>query len=452
MLLASLCACQKQDPAKGPNNQPSLQGEVKRDILHRVQVAPVERKEMVRTLTVTRAIESEFQIEVLPQTTGTVVELLVDEGDAVVEGQVLARLDGRQADAALRDSRLALEEARGKGPQLSLAVREAEERVQRAALTHQQANRDYERNKSAGFVSSSDLEKLELSRDQAYRDWQASILSQDSAKQDLENQGSVIDRAELAVEKAELELSYYEIKAPFPGIIAERKVNLGASVGPNAGAFLLTDPAHLRAVLFRPQKELEFFQKAAALQESADKTLAIRAVPEAYGDVAYGGTIRRVSPTVDAQSGSIRVTIDLQQPPAGDPRPPLLPGMMVRLSIVTERHEQALVVQKRALRREGERRYLFVVREGRAVRVEVEEGLLGELDVEVIPVDGYELREAEPVVIVGGRDLEDGQDVQLAPPTPTGDEDATLPDGETSEAQPAATDTQATSEGKAQDA
>ncbi|MFT5199968.1 MAG: RND family efflux transporter MFP subunit, partial [Planctomycetota bacterium] len=345
------------------------------------------------------------------RTTGTVVELLVDEGDTVAEGQVLARLDPREAQAQRDDSLLALQEAQNNGPRLNLAVREAEERAKRAELTHLQSQRDFTRNETAGFVSSSDLEKLQLSKDQAFRDWQSAKLTHESAQQDLENQGAIIDRAELAVEKSQLSLSFYSIRAPFSGVIAERKVNLGASAGPTAGVFLLTDPSNLRAVLYRPQNELPFYLEAAKLQGEG---LNIRVEPEAYVDMEYTGTLRRVSPTVDAKSGSIRVTIDLLQPGADDPRPHLLPGMMVRLHIVTERHPDTLVVQKRALRREGDRRHIFVVREGIAMRVNVEEGLLGEDEVEVTAMNAELLSEGEAVVIVGGRELEDGKAVQIA--------------------------------------
>jgi HlyD family secretion protein len=386
-------------------------------------------------LSVTRAIESNQEIEVLPRTTGTVIELLVDEGDQVTEGQVLARLDPRESQAQLDDARLALQEAQNNGPRLSLAVREAEERSKRAELTHVQSQRDFERNETAGFVSSSDLEKMKLTRDQAFRDWQATLLTHESAQQDLENQGAIIERAQLAVEKAELALSFFSIQAPFAGVIAERKVNLGASVGPSAGIFVLTDPNNLRAVLHRPQNELHFYQEAAKLQGQG---LNIRVEPEAYKDMEYTGILRRVSPTVDSTSGSIRVTIDLQQPGDGDPRPKLLPGMMVRLHIITERRTNALVVQKRALRREGDRRHVFVVRDGEARRVNVEEGLLGELDVEVTPVPGETLEEGEAVVIVGGRELEDGKTVHVANES---EEDEAIPTVDTPENGDAEADT-----------
>ncbi len=409
LLLAS--ACQKQDKTHGAENKPGLQGEVKKEAPARVNTAPVLRHEMVRTLSVTRAIESVQEIEVLPRTTGTVMELLVDEGDSVEEGQVLALLDPRESQAALDDARMALLEAQNNGPRLNLSVREAEERAKRAELTHQQAERDYVRNEAAGFVSSSDLEKLQLTQDQAFRDWQAAKLTHESAQQDLENQGAIINRAELAVDKAELDLSFYSIRAPFKGVIAERKVNLGASVGPSAGVFLLTDPNNLRAVLYRPQNELFFYRNAA---KQGGESLNIRVEPEAYDGLVYSGILQRVSPTVDALTGSIRVTIGLEQPGADDERPALLPGMMVRMHIVTERHPDTLVIEKRALRREGDRRHIFVVRDGIAHRIEVVEGLLAEFEVEVTAAEGEELLEGDAVVTVGGSELEDGKAVHIA--------------------------------------
>lgn len=411
ILLILASACQKQDDTHGAENKPGLQGEIKKEAPIRVLTAPVLRHEMVRTLSVTRAIESVQEIEVLPRVAGTIVKLLVDEGDSVEEGQVLALLDARESQTQLDDARLALLEAQNNGPRLNLAVREAEERAKRAQLTHQQAERDFERNENAGFVSSSDLEKLQLTKDQAFRDWQASKLTHESAQQDLENQGAIISRAELAVDKAELDLGFYSIRAPFAGVIAERKANLGASVGPSAGVFLLTDPNNLRAVLHRPQSELFFYRNAA---KQSGKDLDIRVEPEAYDGLVYSGSLRRVSPTVDPQSGSIRVTIGLEQPGADDERPSLLPGMMVRLHIVTERHPDTLVIEKRALRREGDRRHVFVVRDGVARRVEVVEGLLSEFEVEVMAAEGEELLEGDAVVTVGGRELEDGKPVHVA--------------------------------------
>jgi hypothetical protein len=87
--------------------------------------------------------------------------------------------------------------------------------------------------------------------------------------------------------------------------------------------------------------------------------------------------------------------------------------MLVRLSIVNERHPQVLAVEKRALRREGESSLLFVADQGSARRVEVREGFSEDLMVEVIPLQGSRLAAGESVVVVGNRDLEDGMALEL---------------------------------------
>ena len=104
----------------------------------------------------------------------------------------------------------------------------------------------------------------------------------------------------------------------------------------------------------------------------------------------------------------------------GDGRVRLLPGMLVRLSIVTERHAEALVAPKRALEREGDRRFLLVAEpesEGasRAVvqRVEVREGFTqGDL-VEVLPVEAGTLAPGDAVIVVGGDDVDPGDVVEV---------------------------------------
>jgi multidrug efflux pump subunit AcrA (membrane-fusion protein) len=130
---------------------------------------------------------------------------------------------------------------------------------------------------------------------------------------------------------------------------------------------------------------------------------------------AYEGHILFISPTVDAASGSFRVTIELDQPGRDDGRPRLQPGMLVRLSIVTDRHPEALVVPKRALRREADVGFVFAVRDGVAWRIEVLEGFSTDEDVEIVPVEQGSLQVGEGIVVVGNRDLEDRDDVLAEP-------------------------------------
>ena len=354
------------------------------------------------------------------------VELFVEEGDPVVEGQVLASLDDREAQIAKADAETTLAEAKANLPKLALAVREAASRSRNAQRSADQAERDHARNEAIaegeggqpGLISRRDLDASLLAFNQAKGEVEGLQLAEQRALvEELAGQ-SAVDRAQLALQRAELDLSYMRIKAPFPGVIAERAINVGSTVTTGAPVFVLSDRQNLRTVFYRPQRELALFRRAAVQAPGDDapkqdggthELLEIDAVAEALPGEVFQGWIERIAPTIDPASGNFRVTARLE---TGEPPMNLLPGMLVRLGIVTERHPDALVVPKRAIRREGDRNLLFVVRDGKAYEVIVEEGFPDGDDIEVIPLAG-ELFAGELVVVVGNRDLEDGAEVSL---------------------------------------
>lgn len=407
LALSLLVACGQKAPGPGVEAAPAKKRE-----LPKVRTEAVEQREMVDTLTTTCAIESARQVEVAPKVGGRIVEVLVEEGMTVEAGQPLLRLDPREALAALEESRIALREAEEALPGLGLTVREREEAQRRAALGQEQAEREFTRHESAGLISQNELEKLRLARDQAVRDLASAELAVESARQAERAGGTAVDKARLVVERRELELSFYDVVAPFAGVVATRTARVGQNAAAGAGLLTLTDPDHLRAVLYRPQRELALFQ-------GRQDELEIRVVPDALPDHTYGGRLEIVSPTIDATSGSVRLTVRLEQPALSSDQPRLLPGMLVRLSIVVDRHPEALVVRKRAIQREGERRFVYVIEEGRAQRVDVTEGYADDLSVEVLPVEGT-LAAGQSVVTVGNRDLENGAQVVVEGTRPEG--------------------------------
>ncbi len=395
----------------------------------RVLVEPLQRREMVRRLETTTRVESESQVQVFPRAAGVVVELLVEEGQSVTAGQVLARLDERDASLRRDDARSQLADARANGPKLELAAREAAARTEGAKRAAEQAERDHERNvaiskggpDSPGLISSRDLDASLLALDRARADLATALLAHERAKVEQQNGEHAITRAEVAVARAELELSYTALSAPVSGVVAERMIKLGDTVSSAAPAFALTDLTRLRAVFFRPQRELELFASALGPAASADYTdataagsaraeLELVATAEAMPGKRFPGRIERVAPTIDAASGNFRVTARLEGS-ASDGRGRLLPGMLVRLEIVTERRLDTLVAPKRAIQREGDRSTIQIVERGRARTVEVLEGFTDDAYVEVRARDARELSAGQLVIVVGNRDLDDGAEV-----------------------------------------
>ena len=412
---------------------PQVTGGVRTRELPKVRVAAVIRREMVRNLETMTKLESEFEIEIFPLSSGVVTALHVEEGDTVEAKQVLAELDDRDEVLMVNEADVSWQEAQNTLRVQQLAELETEERIQGALLASEQAERNYQRNLSlfegensvASGLSQQALEDSRLERDKALNEHQLAVLAKDKAELDAKLAGTAVKRALVGLERARLTLSYRQVRAPFAGVIARRDLRVGANAGTAAAAFVLSDVNALLAVFARPQEERSMFQNGLdATNGGAGHQLLINATAEALPGVEFTGRVLRISPTIEKDSGQFRVTARLEDPSRpGGAR--LLPGMLVRMSITTDRHPDVLVVPKRALRREGDRRYVLVVDRGQAQdedekgtlrQVDVREGFDDEEFTEVLPLDPEQLKVDDLVVVIGGRDLTSGDGVTLDRP------------------------------------
>ena len=411
VLCVGLSACR-------PQEAPPEEG-LDRVELPRVRVRPVEMREMVQRLSTTTVVRSERQVQVLPQANGVVLETLAEEGDRVAAGAVLAKLDARDAGAAVREAQVALREAENGVTQARIALREAESSIVTLELTAVQAKRNFERNENTGLISVQELDTLRLAHETAERDLVAAGLNVERREHDLHAAETSVERSAVLLERAELALSHTEVRAPFAGRIAERLVSAGDTVSAATPLYVLVDIDDLVAILHRPQRELALFLgrdlSNGALPANAGKALPpaamdIRATAEALPGRVFPGELLRLSPAIDPESGSFRVTVRLRPDAHGVQ---LLPGMLVRLGLVTERRPDALVVPKRAVQREGDTLVLWRVVAGRVERVPVLEGFTSDEDLEVIPAPGSKLAVGDSIVVVGNRDLEEGDEVDV---------------------------------------
>lgn len=407
----------------GGSLEDEFEGSLERLNKTKVLTAPVEQREMVRALSTTVNAVSEKEIQVIPRTSGVVVKVNVEEGDRVAEGETLMELDPRELQAALAEARIALTEAADSKNGLELAVIEAESLVSRAQLTYEQSKKELDRKESAGgVISQNELENLRLTVQTNKSDVAAQKVAKQRSSAALSSQAIAVERANLQIATAELNLSFTNVKAPFDGVIATRTIRVGDLTSSAAAAFVLTDPDNVRAVVSRPQRELGFFRDAEVSARTsfegdgaeAPAGLDIEILPEALPGEIYSGRILFVSPTIDAASGQFRVTLGVEQPGPDDGRSPILPGMLLRVRIVTERHPDALAVPKRALLREGDSFYVFVADGGKARRVRVRDGFTTDDHVEITPTEAGALEAGDQVIVVGNRDLEDDDSIDAS--------------------------------------
>lgn len=330
-----LAACgQKPGDAAGDDKKPE-------ETATPVEVAKVGRHAMVASYSGTAALEAEREAQVVAKTSGVLQKLLVEEGDKVREGQVLARLDPER-------------------PRLEVARSEANLR----RLENE-------------FRRSQELFSAKLVSSEAH----------DRIRFDLETQRAAFDLAKL-------DLSYTQIVAPIDGVISERMVKEGNFIQLQSTMFRIDDFDPLLAVLNVPERELRTLRPGLTVAMSVDALIGR----------SFEGVVARISPVVDAGTGTFRVTCEFR-----DETGALKSGMFGRISVVYDQRADVLAVPREAVLDDGDVPAVFVVRDGKAVRQAIGTGTRSGGLVEVL--DG--VAEGESVITVGASTLRDGAKVQV---------------------------------------
>lgn len=304
-----------------------------------VRVTSAIRRDIADYLETNGSLEAENEVDIVARTAGPIVELNVEEGDFVREGQVLARIDAAEIEAQLGIARVNLAEA-------------------------------------------------ELSWNRAQSSYREEVISQEAY--DLAR--STFDAAAAQIVGTEILLDYTVIRAPFDGLIIERVIKNAEHVPTNARLFRLSDFDPLLCPIQLPEKDLPRLK----LEQSAHLTV------EAWPGVRFPARVLRISPVVDAATGTVKVTLEVQA------QGRLRPGMFASVFVETDVHENAIVVPKQALVLESTSDTVYVaVDDGQggtvAQRRELELGYEESDSLEVLSG----LREGEDIVIVGQDGLSD---------------------------------------------
>ncbi|MFT5451092.1 MAG: membrane fusion protein (multidrug efflux system) [Enterobacterales bacterium] len=288
----------------------------------------------------TASLEAAAEAAVTGRVSGIVTQVFVEEGDVVEEGQALAQLDIEK---------------------LSLELQQASARLN-------QAKNDLDRNEkifAKGLVSSETYDRVKF---------------------EYAAQKAATDLAKLNVEHA-------TIRASISGIIAVRYIKEGNLVQLNETAFQITDLSEIHAIVHIPESE-----KAG---------LAVGQLANVYVEASkhpFLGKVVRISPIVDKDSGTIRVTVSLK-----DETAVLRPGMFSKVSIVYETHQQAVLVPKDSILSEDAEMSVYVVVEGVAHKRLVTIGFSNSQSVEIITG----VKANEMVITTGQRNLRDEAVVEI---------------------------------------
>jgi membrane fusion protein (multidrug efflux system) len=157
-----------------------------------------------------------------------------------------------------------------------------------------------------------------------------------------------LEQLSLLLADAERQLSYATVRAPVSGTITARMVNVGDQVSVNQHLFDMVDFDSIVARVYVPEKALSRLR----IDQEA------RILAAAFGDEPNAGRIERIAPVVDPRTGTVKVTVAIPRTEA------LVPGMYVSVELVTDVHEDAVLVPKRAAVYDDDQVFVFKVVEG----------------------------------------------------------------------------------------
>ena len=325
-----------------------------------VEIAVAELGTAARTVTGTGTVEPIRTIGINSQVAGALLEVAVEEGDAVRAGAVLARVDSRELNAQLRSAEAAL-----------LVARRSAERSEQLRKQEIITVAEYERDQAA------------LAAAQATRDQLAARVG------------------------------YATVRSPIAGVVLEKRVETGNVVAANTPLFTI---ANLTSLVVRvPISELD----VTALKAGDEVSVALDALP----DRTIAGRIRRIFPSADSATRLVPVEVALTGAAARDVRP----GFLARVSFQLAPRTGVLMVPAGAVVQDGSGEAVFILRDGKASRTQIQRGGTFQGRVEIT----RGLAAGDTVAVAGNNTLRDGAAVRIvrAPELPTSE--ATLQQGAT---------------------
>jgi len=306
-----------------------------------VEVASVTSGALEPTYAATATLEAEREAVVRTEMPGEIVEILVEEGDAVAAGQVLAKLD---------DARVALE-------------------LKQVATVADRLKHEAERSEK--------LRERDMISQEAY----------DRTRYERDTQRAAVDIARHS-------LSQGVIRAPYAGVVTRRHVKEGQWLALQQPAFEIADFSELKARLDVPERQ------ATALAAGQP----VRFTVDALGGKTIAGTVERTSPVVDRASGTVSVTLAVD-----NAEQVLRPGLFVRVAVSYDQIADATLLPKAAVIAEPDRNRVFVVENGIVDERVVALGHETEAMVQVLSG----LEPGASVVTVGQSALKDGDKVAV---------------------------------------
>ncbi len=204
-----------------------------------------------------------------------------------------------------------------------------------------------------------------------------------------------LEQAEIAYERSRLRLEDTIIRAPVSGVVSERATQIGERVSGSSPLFSLLNTDDLFAMVNVPG------QHAPSIRPGLKASIE----SEIIESVSYPAEVKLVSPAINSTSGTMGVKVSINP----DHSMPIYPGMFVSVKIILDTKNDVVLIPKSAIVHEGERTFIYKVKESIAEKQPFEFGYSNEKYVESL--GGVE--SGESVIVLGHNALKDGAKVNV---------------------------------------
>jgi len=297
----------------------------RRTVAVAVEVVPVKRATIRDVEFFTGSLLPKSYFVVAPKIAGRLEKLLVNIGDRVKRGELIAVLDAEEYAQQVEQARAEMEVAKANVGENRSALDVAQREFERAQALRQKK-----------IASESELDAAE-----------AQYKAQDAKYKVALAQ---VAQKEAALKAAQVRLSYTQIRASWEDgsesrIVGERFVDEGAMLKANDAIVSVLEIHSLRAVIHVIERD---YSKVQVGQEAVVST-------DAFPGTTFTGKVVRVAPLLKETSRQARVEIEVPN------RDQLLkPGMFIRAQIEFARHNDVTVVPLSALAKRGDQQGVFL--------------------------------------------------------------------------------------------
>jgi membrane fusion protein (multidrug efflux system) len=287
-----------------------------------VTVARSEGRDAERSIQIVGTLMAQDEVTLANDVPATIARIPVDMGDRVAKGQLVVKLDEREArleverqTAILQAAREALERGRQ-----TLDMNRANIERAQAVLAEARTNlKRFQELLAEGAISASQRDSAQTQYDVAAASLRASEAQVESDRAAVKHAEASVEQVAAALELARKRLEDTELVAPFDGFVRKRLVNPGETYKEKTPLMSLVSTHALKLQGDVPER----FAPLVAVGHP------IRVEVEAYPGRTFAGTVARLSPSVDVETRTFAVEASIPNPGGT-----LKPGFFAKASVI----------------------------------------------------------------------------------------------------------------------